>query len=182
MPMKAHHCTAGAARSGYLDVLKWLCSQGCTLDGTEYYEAACGHHLHVLRWLQAQRAPIPTTDRSSGYRELRAPIFIFRGDLGIPLLVSGEGAPHGPVDVLHLPWAAAHGAAAQSRTPAGVSSRLLVLLHHVPQARTSWWGCSGCPRSLPTASQSWQVCSMISLADSGLSQDRCLGTAQASNT
>ncbi len=83
--MKAHHCTAGAARSGYLDVLKWLCSQGCTLDGTEYYEAACGHHLHVLRWLHAQRAPIPTTDRSSGYRELRAPILIFLGDLGIPL-------------------------------------------------------------------------------------------------
>ena len=45
-PHPAWHsrCTIEAARRGHLDVLKFLCSKGLGLVGTEYYHAASKDH------------------------------------------------------------------------------------------------------------------------------------------
>ena len=172
-------CTAGAARGGHLDVMNG------SADRAAYLMAQSTTKQHVGTTsifsdgsMPSERPfPQPTDPAVTGYSVPQSSCS--SETLASPFRGSWRRSCLWPGGRLAPSMGCCAGAAVQSRTPAGVSSMLLVLLHHVAQARTSSWGCPGCPWSLPIASQSWQVCSMIPLADSGLSQDRCLGTAQA---
>ena len=46
-----------ACKGGHLETVKWLRSQGCSLDADECSGAAEGGHLEILKWLRSEGCP-----------------------------------------------------------------------------------------------------------------------------